>query len=54
MQRLEWELGKEMLTLAVPSVHDWELSEGIRKGIDYEHDEELLLDSLTSSASKTN
>jgi hypothetical protein len=50
---LEWELGKQM-TLAEPSVHDWEPSEGIHEGIDCEHDEELLLDSLTGSASKKN
>ena len=49
---LEWELGKHMLMLAKPSAHDWEPSEGIREGIDCEHDEELLPDSLTGSASK--
>ena len=54
MQGLEWELGKQMLMLAELSFHDWEPSEGIREGIDCEHDEELLPDSLTSFASKKN
>ena len=54
MQGLEWELGKQMLMLAEPNVHDWELLEGIWKGIDCEHDEELLFDSLTGSTSKKN
>ena len=54
MQRLEWELGKQMLMLAELSVHDWEPLEGIREGIDYEHDEVLLPDSLIGSTSKKN
>jgi hypothetical protein len=54
VQGLEWVLGKQMLMLAELSVHDWEPSEGIWKGIDCEHDERLLPDSLTSSASKKN
>jgi hypothetical protein len=54
VQRLKWVLGKQMLMLAELSVHDWEPSEGIRKGIDCEHDEELLPDSLIGSASKKN
>ena len=43
-----------MLTLAEPSDHDWELSEGILEGIDCEHDVKLFLDSLIGSASKKN
>ena len=34
MQGLEWELGKQMLMLAKPSVHVWELLKGIWEGID--------------------
>ena len=51
---LEWELGKQMLTLAEPSIHDWEPLKGIQEGIDCEHDEELFLDSLTGPTSKKN
>ena len=51
---LEWGLGKQMLTLAEPSDHDWEPLEGILKGIDCEHDVKLLLDSLIGSNSKKN
>ena len=54
MQGLEWELGKQMLTLVELNVHDQELSEEIWKGIDCEHDEKLLPDSLTGSTSKKN
>jgi hypothetical protein len=43
-----------MLMLAELSVHDWEPLEGIWKDIDCEHDEELIPNSLTGSASKKN
>jgi hypothetical protein len=51
---LEWGLGKQMLMLAEPSDHDWEMSKGILEGIDCEHDAKLLLDPLIGSASTKN
>jgi hypothetical protein len=54
MLGLEWGLGKQMLTLAKPSDHDWEPSEGILEGIDCEHDAKLLPNLLTGSTSKKN
>jgi hypothetical protein len=47
---LEWGLDK-MLTLAEPSVHDFDMSEKIMKDMDFEH-VELLLDLWVDSASK--
>jgi hypothetical protein len=47
-------LGKQMLTLAELSDHDWEMSEGILEGIDCEHDAKLLLDPLIGSTSTKN
>jgi hypothetical protein len=36
------QLGEQMLTLAEPSDHDFDMSEGILKGIDCEIDVKLL------------
>jgi hypothetical protein len=47
-----WGLDK-MMTLADPSVHDFEMSEEILKDIDFEH-VELLLDFWVGSTSKRN
>ena len=47
-------LGEQMLTLAEPSDHDFDMSEGILKGIDCEIDVKLLLDPLVGFASKRN
>jgi hypothetical protein len=47
---LEWGLDK-MLTLAKPSVYDFDMSEKIMKDMDFEH-VELLLDLWVDSASK--
>jgi hypothetical protein len=47
---LEWGLDK-MLTLAEPSVHDFDMSKKIMKDMDFEH-VELLLDLCVDSASK--
>jgi hypothetical protein len=47
-----WVLDK-MMTLAEPSVHDFEMSEEILKDIDFEH-VELLLDLWVGSTSKRN
>jgi hypothetical protein len=49
---LEWGLDK-MMTLAEPSVHDFDMSKEILKDIDFEH-VELLLDLWVGSASKRN
>jgi hypothetical protein len=54
MMGLEWGLGKQMLTLAKLSDHDWETSEGILEGIDCEHDVKLLPNPLIGSASTKN
>jgi hypothetical protein len=48
----EWGLDK-MLTLAEPSVHDFDMSEEILKDIDFEH-VELLFDLSVGSVSKRN
>jgi hypothetical protein len=49
---LEWGLDK-MMTLAEPSVHDFDMKEEILNDIDFEH-VELLLDSWASFASRRN
>jgi hypothetical protein len=49
---LEWGPDK-MMTLAEPSVHDFDMSEEILEDIDFEH-VELLLDLWVYSASKRN
>ena len=49
---LEWGLDR-MLTLAEPSVHDFDMSEEILKDIDFEH-VELLVDLWVGSVSKRN
>jgi hypothetical protein len=49
---LEWGLDK-MLTLAEPSVHDFDMSEEILKDIDFEH-VELLFDLWVGFVSKRN
>ena len=49
---LEWGLDK-MMTLAEPSVHDFDKNEEILKDIDFEN-VELLLDLWVGSASKRN
>jgi hypothetical protein len=51
MLGLEWGLGNLKLTLAEPSDHDFDMSEGIMKGIDCEIDVKLLPDLLIDSAS---
>jgi hypothetical protein len=52
MLGLEWGLDK-MLTLAEPSVHDFDMSKEILKDIDFEH-VELLFDLWVGSVSKRN
>ena len=52
MLRFEWGLDK-MMTLAEPSVHDFDMSEEILKDIDFDN-VELLLDLWIGSASKRN
>jgi hypothetical protein len=52
MLRLEWGLDK-MMTLAEPSVHDFDMSEEILKDIDFEY-EELFLGLWVGSASRKN
>jgi hypothetical protein len=52
MLRLEWGLDK-MMTLAEPSVHDFDMSEEILKDIDFEY-EELFLGLWVGSASMKN
>ena len=42
-----------MMTLAEPSVHDFDMSEEFRKNIDFEH-VELVLDLWVGFASKRN
>jgi hypothetical protein len=54
MLGLDWGLGKQMLTLAELSDHDWEWFKGILEGIDCEHDAKLLPGSLIGSASTKN
>jgi hypothetical protein len=46
--------GKLKLTLAEPSDHDFDMSEGILKGIDCEIDVKLLPDPLIDSVSTRN
>jgi hypothetical protein len=48
----EWGPDK-MMMLAEPSIHDFDMSEEILKGIDFEH-EELLLGLWVGSASRRN
>jgi hypothetical protein len=43
-----------MLMLAKLSDHDWDPSNGILEGIDYEPDVKLIPNSLVGSASKKN
>jgi hypothetical protein len=52
MLGLEWGLNKKM-TLAEPSIHDFDMKEEILKDIDFEH-VELLLDSWVGFASRRN
>jgi hypothetical protein len=47
-------LGKQMLTLAKPSVQDLVLVKKIQEGINFELDAKLLLDLLVGSTSKRN
>ena len=47
-------LGNLKLTLAEPSNHDFDMLEGILKGIDCEIDVKLLHDPLVGFASKRN
>jgi hypothetical protein len=49
---LEWGLDK-IMTLAEPSVHDFDMLEEILKDIDFEH-MELLIDLWVGSTSKRN
>ena len=51
---LEWGLGRQLLMLAELNIQGWEPYERIQEGIDCEHDEMLLSDLGTSSASKKN
>ena len=47
-------LGEQMLTLAEPSDHDWDTTEGILEDIDFDLDVKLLLDSWVGFASMRN
>jgi hypothetical protein len=51
---IEWELGKRGMVQDGLSDHDLEPVEEIWEGIDCEHDEELLPDSLVGYASMKN
>jgi hypothetical protein len=51
MLGLEWGLGNLKLTLAEPSDHDWNTTEGILEDIDFDFDVKFLLDLWVGSAS---
>jgi hypothetical protein len=51
---LEWGLGNLNLTLAELSDHEWNMTEGILKDIDFDFDVKFLLDSWVGSASMRN
>jgi hypothetical protein len=46
--------GEQMLTLAEPSDHDWNTTEGILKDIDFDLDVKFLLDLWVGSTSMRN